>query len=160
MNFPVHIIAVGGLVFDNEGNILVCKSIRKNTWTFLGGQVEIGESLEEALKREILEESGVTVEVTKLVGLYSNVQETLWHDGTTKVPTKITIDFICKYISGTPTTSDETSDVVWMSPSEAKKLFTHPIFSLRLNNFLNYNGNVFYESFSSQPYKHNFSKIY
>ena len=84
MGWPVHIVAVGGLVYNNSGEILVAKSVRKNTWSFLGGQVEVGENLEEALKREIYEESGVEVTVRKLVGIYSNVQQTIRHDEKTK----------------------------------------------------------------------------
>ena len=136
MGWPVHIVAVGGLVYNNSGEILVAKSVRKNTWSFLGGQVEVGENLEEALKREIYEESGVEVTVRKLVGIYSNVQQT-------PVPTKITLDFICDYTDGVPRISNETSEVVWMKPSEALKLFTHPVFSLRLKNFLDFKGEIF-----------------
>ena len=114
-------------------------------------------NLEEALKREIYEESGVEVTVRKLVGIYSNVQQTIWHDGKTPVPTKITLDFICDYTDGVPRISNETSEVVWMKPSEALKLFTHPVFSLRLKNFLDFKGEIFYHSFTSQPYEHLFS---
>ena len=160
MGWPVHIVAVGGLIYNKEGEVLVAKSIRKNTWSFLGGQVEVGENLEEALKREIYEESGVEVKVRNLVGIYSNVQQTLWHDGHTIVPTKITLDFKCDYLSGTPRISNETSEVIWVKPNEALKLFTHPVFSLRLNNFLNYKGTVFYNSFTTQPYEHLFSSNY
>ena len=160
MSWPVHIIAVGGLVYNTDGEILIAKSIRKKTWSFLGGQVEIGENLEEALKREIYEESGIEVTVRKLVGLYSNVQQTIWHDGKTLVPTKITLDFICDYVRGLPRISNETSEVVWVKPSEAIELFTDPVFSLRLKNFLNYQGEIFYHSFTSQPFKHLFSTKY
>ena len=120
----------------------------------------MGENLEEALKREIYEESGVEVTVRNLVGIYSNVQETIWHDGKTKVPTKLTLDFVCDYIAGVPRVSSETSEVVWIKPSEAIPLFTHPVFSLRLNNYLKYKGEIFYDSFTSQPYEHLFSNKY
>lgn len=160
MGWPVHIVAVGGLVYNQKGEVLIAKSIRKNTWSFLGGQVEIGENLEEALKREIYEESGVIVKVCKLVGIYSNVQQTIWHDGKTIVPTKITIDFRCDYIDGNPRISKETSEIIWAKPEKALNLFTHPIFLLRLNNFLSFKDTIFYHSFTSQPYKHLFSNNY
>jgi 8-oxo-dGTP pyrophosphatase MutT (NUDIX family) len=156
MVWPVHIVAVGGLVYNKKGEVLVARSIRKKTWTFLGGQVEVGENLEDALKREIYEESGIKVTVRKLVGIYSNVQQTTWHDGKTLVPTKITLDFICDYVEGNVRVSNETSEVKWVKPSEAIELFTHPVFSLRLNNFLTFKGDIFYHSFTSQPYKHLF----
>lgn len=160
MYWPVHIVAVGGLVYNKSGEILIAKSTRKNTWSFLGGQVEVGENLEEALKREILEESGIQVKIRNLVGIYSNIQQTIWHDGKTQVPTKITIDFICDYISGLPKISNETCEVIWVKPEEAIKIFTHPVFSLRLKNCLNYKGCIFYHSFTTQPYRELFSSIY
>ncbi len=160
MGWPVHIIAVGGLVFNQSGEVLIAKSIRKNTWGLLGGQVENGENLEEALKREIFEESGVQVKVRKLVGIYSNVKQTVWHDGVTAGPTKITLDFQCDYVGGCPRTSDETSEVVWVKPEEARALFADPVFSLRLKNFFNDNGIVSYHAFTTQPYEHLFSSDY
>lgn len=158
MSWPTHIIAVGGLVYNEKGEVLVAKSVRKNTWVFLGGQVEEGENLEEALKREIYEESGVKVQVRKLVGMYSNVQKTIWNDGKTVVPTKLTLDFICDYVEGEVTTSNETSEVVWVTPQLATELFTHPVFSLRLDNFLKFDGRISYHSFSTKPFEHYFSK--
>ena len=89
----------------------------------------VGESLDKALKREILEESGIYVTIRKMVGLYSNIQKTTWHDGKTIVPTKLTIDYICDYTGGTVRTSDETSDVRWVTIDEAQKLIDYPISS-------------------------------
>jgi len=63
--FPTHIVAVGGLISNNEGNILLVKSPRRG-WKFPGGQVEVGEDLMTALKREVEEESGFIVDVKQL----------------------------------------------------------------------------------------------
>ncbi|MBS3949632.1 MAG: NUDIX domain-containing protein [Peptococcaceae bacterium] len=71
--------------------------------------MEIGENLEEALVREIKEETDINVTVRCLVGLYSNIQQSTWYDGVTPVPTKLMLDFLCDYVSGEPTTSDETT---------------------------------------------------
>ncbi len=120
----------------------------------------VGESLDKALKREILEESGIYVTIRKMVGMYSNIQKTTWHDGKTIVPTKLTIDYICDYTGGTVRTSDETSDVRWVTIDEAQKLIDYPIFALRLKNMLNFDGNIVYEVFQSQPYIHIEKNIY
>lgn len=68
---PRHVVAVSGIVTDPHDRVLLVKGDRRG-WEPPGGQVELGEDLVEALEREILEESGVRVEVSSLVGVYSN----------------------------------------------------------------------------------------
>ena len=108
MAFPTHIVAAAGYVEDKNGNMLLVKTHNRG-WDATGGQIETGENLEEGVLREIFEESGITASVRCLAGVYSNVGQFLWHDNVTNVPTKVMFDFICDYISGEPTTSDETS---------------------------------------------------
>lgn len=69
MEFPTHIVAVGGLINNSEGKILLVKHPRRG-WEFPGGQVKTGEDLISALKREVKEESGVDISVKKLVDVY------------------------------------------------------------------------------------------
>ena len=71
MNYPTHIVAVMGIVRDRE-DILLIKSPMRG-WEPPGGQVEKGEDLISALKREILEESGLEVSVNELLAVYSNL---------------------------------------------------------------------------------------
>jgi 8-oxo-dGTP pyrophosphatase MutT (NUDIX family) len=80
---PTHIVAVFGLIRDASRRVLVVRSPKRG-WEMPGGQVEEGESLVQALQREIGEEAGVTVTVGKLVGVYSNV----------KPPTKVIFGFL------------------------------------------------------------------
>lgn len=65
MNYPVHIVSVGGLIENDEGKILMLKSPDRG-WEIPGGQVEEGESLTDALKREVKEETGIDIEVGSL----------------------------------------------------------------------------------------------
>jgi 8-oxo-dGTP diphosphatase len=67
-----HVVAVSGIVTDPRGRFPLVKGDRLG-WEPLRGQVELGEDLVEALKREIREESGVEVEAARLVGVYSNL---------------------------------------------------------------------------------------
>ena len=70
MPWPLHIVTVAGLVEDGKGNVLLTKSALRKEWEPCGGLVEPGENLEEALLREIREESGVKATVRCLTGIY------------------------------------------------------------------------------------------
>ncbi|MCL2373275.1 MAG: NUDIX hydrolase [Defluviitaleaceae bacterium] len=150
MSFPTHILAAAGYVFDHNDNILLIKTQHRG-YEPPGGQIETGENLEEGLLREIMEESGITATVQNLVGIYSNVGQHLWYDGKTPVPTKIMMDFICRYESGQPTTSDETSEVIWLPKAEALAVVTSPPARFRLEKVLGFSGNVNYTSYLSKP---------
>jgi 8-oxo-dGTP pyrophosphatase MutT (NUDIX family) len=117
MIFPTHIVAAGGYIENKNGNMLLVKTHHRG-WDTPGGQIENGESIEEGLLREILEESGIIASVRCLAGVYSNTGEYLGHDGVSRVPTKVMLDFICDYVSGVPTPSDETSEVKWVHKSK------------------------------------------
>ncbi len=69
MTVPKHIVAVSGLVRNTDGKILLIRGPHRG-WEFPGGQVEEGENLIKALKREIKEESGVNASIGSLVGVY------------------------------------------------------------------------------------------
>ena len=150
MKFPTHIVAAGGYVEDKNGNMLLVKT-RHRGWDATGGQIEIGENLEEGVLREILEESGIIASVRCLAGVYSNVGQHLFYDGITNVPTKVMFDFICDYISGQPTVSDETSEVKWVHKSEVMNYITAPALRFRFKKILEFNGRICYASYVTKP---------
>ena len=150
MGFPTHIVAAGGYVEDKNGNFLLVKTHNRG-WDTAGGQIEIGENLEEGVLREVFEESGITASVRSLVGIYSNVGQHLWYDNITNVPTKVMFDFICDYISGQPTISDETSDVIWVPRKEVMSYITSPAQRFRFQKILEFNGKVCYSSYITKP---------
>lgn len=69
------IIGVGGIIFRDEQVLLAKRGQEpgKGTWTLPGGVVELGECLEDALKREIMEELSVTIQVCGLVRLLDRI---------------------------------------------------------------------------------------
>jgi 8-oxo-dGTP diphosphatase len=146
MAIPLHIVAVGALVVNEDGCVLLVKSPRRG-WEFPGGQVEVGESLPQALVREIKEESGVAVQVDDLVGIYSNTS-TVGRDGQSRPPI-VNIDFLCTYTGGNLTCSDESIEVGWFTKSEALKRVTFPILKERLANMLAFDGSVHCSAFDS-----------
>jgi len=150
MAWPTHIVAAAGYVEDENGNVLLVKTHNRG-WDTPGGQIENGETIEEGVLREIFEESGITATVRSLVGVYSNVGEHLWYDGKTHVPTKVMLDFICDYVSGEPTPSDETSEVIWVPKEEVMQYVTAPAMRFRFEKALNFDGRVSYSSYVTKP---------
>jgi len=150
MAWPTHIVATAGYVFDKNGNMLLVKTNTRG-WDCTGGQIEVGESVEDGVLREVLEESGVKASVRRLVGIYSNVGVNMWYDGKTVVPTKVMFDFICDYIEGELTPSDETSEVIWVPKENVLGYIAVPALQLRFRNVLQFDGRVHYCSYMTQP---------
>lgn len=150
MRWPTHIVAAAGYVEDKKGNMLLVKTLNRG-WDTPGGQIEIGENIEEGVLREILEESGIKASVRCLVGIYSNVGQHLYYDGVTNVPTKVMLDFICDYIEGAPTTSDETSEVIWVPKKNLLTYITSPAQYYRFEKVLAFKNEVCYSSYITKP---------
>jgi len=150
MAWPTHIVAAAGYVEDKNGNLLIVKTHHRG-WDTAGGQIEIGENLEEGVLREILEESGITASVRCLAGIYSNVSQHLWYDGITNVPTKVMFDFICDYVYGKPAPSEETSEVIWVPKADVMQYITSPAMRFRFEKMLQFKGKICYSSYVTEP---------
>ena len=150
MAWPSHIVAAAGYVFDNKDMLLLVKTNNRG-WDCTGGQIEVGESIEEGLLREILEESGVHASIRCLAGVYSNVGMYTSDDGKTSVPTKVIFDFICDYIEGDLTPSDETSEVIWVPRSKVMGYITYPVLELRFRHVLHFDSRIHYCSYTTHP---------
>ena len=139
--YPVHIVAVGGLVTNESGQVLLIRSPRYGDWEFPGGQVEESETLTHALVREVLEETGITVKVKSLVGIYSN----------TRKPSIVNMDFICEYVSSEPRTSVESSQVEWVERGEVFSRIKREVIYKRMKDMLDFSGEVIYRAYLVDP---------
>ena len=119
---PTHIIAGAGVVLNEGGEVLLVRTPRSG-WVFPGGQVEVGENVIDAVRREILEETGVTAEVGEIFCISSNTQTHPGHSGVKVVPTKLMLDFICRAVGGTPRPSEENPS---FSPSRCSTTSSGP----------------------------------
>jgi 8-oxo-dGTP diphosphatase len=144
---PRHIVAVSGLFFDRDGQVLLVKTERRG-WECPGGQVELGEDLIAALIREVREESGCEVEVERLAGVYTNPV----------APQKVMFQFIGQYVSGTPQGSEETAEAGWFSVDEARQIVTFPANLAKLNDALRTSERPIYRVYSTQPYTVNLER--
>lgn len=96
-------------IFDEQGRVLLTKRTDNGQWCLPGGAVEAGESVAEGCEREVLEETGLSVRVKRLVGVYSHPDQlTVYPDGN-KFHI-IVLHFEAETIGGELGLSDETSD--------------------------------------------------
>ena len=152
MVFPTHIVAVGGVVENNKGEILLVKQRNNGEWVYPGGQVEVGETIIEALIREVREESGINISVDKLFWIGSNIAGHKGYDGVDNVPTKVIFGFICSYIDGELCDSDETSEARWVKKENVLDMIPLVICD-RFQAYLDFNGTVQYTAYTSKPYE-------
>ena len=68
----IIIVYAGGCIFNKNGEVLLQKRADCNKWGFPGGAIELGETPEMAAIREVKEETGLDVEVNKLIGIYTD----------------------------------------------------------------------------------------
>ncbi len=151
MNFPTHIVSVGGLIENDEGKILMVKHPERG-WEVPGGQVEVGETITDALKREIKEETGIDIEVGSLISVSSNIGIGIQYDGVSPIPTIVTFGFTGKAVSGELTTSIESLEVNWINKDKVLELIDEDFSRDRTRYMLNYDGRVTYFVFSRNPY--------
>ena len=136
-----HFVSVAGLVCNDKDEILLLKSPNRG-WEYPGGMVEPGETLQDALIREIKEETGIDVEITGFIGVCKNIQKDI-----------VNIDFSCKYIGGDLVTSDESLEVKWVRKDEALNLVTFSLTKKRLGNMLSADDTVKCFNFKKEPFE-------
>ncbi|QHZ48460.1 NUDIX domain-containing protein [Bacillus sp. NSP9.1] len=140
---PQHIVpAVSAVVINEEKQILLQKRVDNNKWSLPGGNMEPGESISEAIKREVLEETGLNVEVIKLIGVYSDPNHIIaYQDG--EVRQQFSICFFCKPKSGTLIISEESKEVSYINIKELDSLSIHPSQQLRIKDALSFKNEAY-----------------
>jgi 8-oxo-dGTP diphosphatase len=138
---PRHIIAAGALVSNKSGEILLVLNPERG-WEIPGGQVEIGESLHQAVRREILEESGIHANIGPLAGIYSRLSS----------PQMVLFMFLGGYESGEPTPSAESLNTEWVPRDKVLERITHPVIRNRISDLLAFQGRILYRVYSTYPY--------
>lgn len=147
---PTHIIAGAGIVINDNEEVLLVKTYNSG-WVFPGGQVEVGENVVDAVKREIMEEAGVDVEVGEVFCIASNTAKHPGYNGVKEIPTKLMLDFICRAKSGIPRPSDENSESMYVPKDKVLDFIQTPAIVERYKAYLEYTGRPVYMEYVTKP---------
>ena len=112
---------VGALIFNDNDQLLIVKTHKwKGNYTIPGGHVEMGEYLEDALKREIQEETGLTL----VKANYLCFQEFVFDDCFWEKKHFIFFDFVCRVEDGLVQLNEEAEDYAWV---DIDKIDEYPV---------------------------------
>jgi ADP-ribose pyrophosphatase len=114
---PAPKVAVGAVVIE-EGRILLVKRKyppKQGKWAIPGGSVNLGESLQAAAEREVMEETGLIIEAKKPIYTFDLIERNSKGD---VIFHFVIVDLFAKYVSGNVLAADDVSDARWFDPDE------------------------------------------
>ena len=123
--FPAAPVVGVGAVVVRDGKALIVKRAhdpRKGEWSLPGGRVELGESLEDATRREIKEETGLDVDVGPLVEVFDRVHRL---DDRIRYHFVI-VDYLCVPCPGEACAGDDAEAVAWVTSGELDAYGVNP----------------------------------
>ncbi|KAA5804971.1 NUDIX hydrolase [Alkalicaulis satelles] len=109
------VVSTGAIIWRG-GEVLLIRRGKppfQGEWSIPGGKVEFGERLEEALIREVREETGVEIALTGLIGVYESLGAD-WH--------YVMVDYAARWISGAPRAGDDALDARFVPYEDALEL--------------------------------------
>lgn len=133
-NSVVPSVTVG--VRDDAGRLLLIHKIDNDRWALPGGGHDAGERITNTAVREVLEETGVQVEITGLVGLYTDPNHVMKYDDG-EVRQQFSICFKARQTGGAAREDGtESKEVRWVPTNELDSLNIHPSMRLRIDHYL------------------------
>lgn len=117
---PKHSVSVAGIVVRDDGRVLVIKRDDNGHWEAPGGVLELDESFESGVQREVLEETGLAVTVERLTGVYKNMTHGI-----------VALVYRCRPAGGEPHATAEAREIRWMTMEEVQSAMV-PTFGVRV----------------------------
>ncbi|MEV8207800.1 NUDIX hydrolase [Streptomyces sp. NPDC079189] len=127
--------SVTAVALNEAGEVLLIHKTDNDLWALPGGGVDVGESVADAAVRETKEETGFDVEVTGLVGLYTNPAHVMAYDDG-EVRQQFSICFTARIVGGELRTSSESKEVAFVAPDRLDGLNVHPSMRMRIEHGL------------------------
>ena len=121
------VVGVGGVVIENGRTLLILRGSEplRGQWSIPGGTLELGESLQAGVARELLEETGLEVRVLDLIEVFDRIFAEA-NDGGGGSPQRprfhyVIIDYLCERISGEARPGGDVTDVAYAAEEELPK---------------------------------------
>ena len=113
------------MVFKDDAVLLVQRGNppSRGMWSIPGGRIRLGETLQAAAEREILEETGVVIRANRPVLAFDVIQKD--DCGVVKYHYVI-VDLAADYVSGDPRAGDDAADARWITADELVGLTVNP----------------------------------
>lgn len=112
MSTSLPIIGVGAVIWNARGEVLLIKRVRpprQGEWSVPGGKVEPLESLEDALVREVHEETGLEIEILEKIDVVELKEAGLHYE---------LHDFTARHVSGDAQAASDAAEARWVSPTD------------------------------------------
>jgi len=124
------------IVVNDQGEILLIRRTDNANWAVPGGGMDLGESITDAAVRETQEETGITCEITGLVGIYTNPRHVIHYTSNDEIRQEFSIVFTAGPVSGELRPSSESSEPQWVSPTAIPDLPMRPSMRQRIQHYL------------------------
>ena len=124
------------IVVNGQGEILLIRRTDNGNWAVPGGGMDLGESITDTAIRETEEETGITCEITGLVGIYTSPRHVILYTSDGEVRQEFSIVFTAKPVRGELRSSSESSEPHWVSPTAIPGLQMHPSMRQRIQHYL------------------------
>ena len=114
-NFPV--ISAGGIILIDDKVLIIKRKSEPNKgkWSIPGGVIKLGEKIEEGLKREVFEETGLTVEINNLIDI---IEKVFKDDNGRIIYHYVILDYLCQCVSGEIRVSSDAEDFMMVGMDE------------------------------------------
>jgi 8-oxo-dGTP diphosphatase len=122
---PQHSVSVAAAIVNQTGQLLAVRRRDNGHWEPPGGVLELDESIQAGLIREVREETGLEVEPVALSGVYKNMRHGI-----------IALVFRCRIAGGEPLATSEAEQVAWLTPDQVRELMDEA-YATRLLDALN-----------------------
>jgi ADP-ribose pyrophosphatase YjhB (NUDIX family) len=121
------VVGIGGVIIEDGRTLLIRRGSEplRGEWSIPGGTLELGESLEEGVARELLEETGIVIRIIELIEVFDRIygDDGGIAPGAQRKPRfhYVIVDYLCERVSGEPRAGSDVTDVAFAREEELGK---------------------------------------